>query len=444
MRVSRRSIIAAGAAGAAAGAGATTGATAAPLLGIDAGELGLKPDSAQDQTQTLQRAIDRAAQARTVLILPPGTYRAANLRLPPHAKIAGTRGTSRLVLANAAAMLTSHGSANIDLTDLVIDGAKLKPQDSRALVHFADGQDIRITDCTIANAGRNAISLERCSGVVSGCTIEDAGDGALFAIDSTGLRIAGNVVRRSGNNGIQIWRSAFGNDGTIVTDNRIEDTRADAGGDGPYGNAISVYRAGNVIVRGNRIDKCAFSAVRGNSASNIQIAGNVCTGMKEVGIYSEFSFEGAVITGNTVDGATIGISVTNFDVGGRLAVVQGNLIRNLSPDGNGNGIGIGIAADSVVSGNVIEIAPTAGIEVGYGPYLRDVIVSDNVMRTVGVGVAVSVVPGSGTALIADNLIAEAKSGAVVGMEWDKRVTGDMTTDGVGKHAHVTLSGNRVR
>ncbi len=348
------------------------------------------------------------------------------------------------MLSRAAPLFAGNGAANIDLTGLVIDGAKLKPAEGRALVHVADAADIRIADCTIVNAGRNAISLERCSGAVTGCVIEDAGDGALFAIDSTGLRIAGNVIRRSGNNGIQVWRSAFGDDGTIVIDNRIDQTRADAGGDGPYGNGISVYRAGNVIVRGNRIDRCAFSAVRGNSASNIQIAGNICTRMDEVAIYSEFSFEGAVITGNTVDGATVGISVTNFDVGGRLAVVQGNLIRNLLPVGNGNGIGIGIAADSVVSGNVIEVAPTAGIEIGYGPYLRDVIVSDNVMRTVGVGVAVSVVPGSGMALIADNLIAEAKNGAVVGMEWDKRVTGDMTRDGVGKHAHVTLSGNRVR
>ncbi|HWV54269.1 TIGR03808 family TAT-translocated repetitive protein [Pseudorhodoplanes sp.] len=441
MSITRRTIIAAGSVAAAGGAAP---ASATPLLGIDASGLGLKPDSALDQTQALQRAIDRAAQARTVLILPPGTYRAAGLRLPPYAKIAGTRGASRIVLAQAASLFTGDNAAGIDLTGLVIDGAKLKPQQGRALVHLTDGQDLRLTDCTIVNAGRNAISLERCSGVVAGCTIEDAGDGALFAIDSTGLRIAGNVIRRSGNNGVQVWRSTFGNDGTIVTDNRIEDTRADSGGDGPYGNAISVFRAGNVMVRGNRIDGCAFSAVRGNSASNIQIADNVCTRMSEVGIYSEFSFEGAVITGNTVDGATIGISVTNFDVGGRLAVVQGNLIRNLLPTGNGNGIGIGIAADSVVTGNVIETAPTAGVEVGYGPYLRDVIVSDNVIRGVGVGVAVSVVPGSGSALIADNLIADAKNGAVVGMEWDKRVTGDMTKDGAGKYAHVTLSGNRVR
>jgi uncharacterized secreted repeat protein (TIGR03808 family) len=441
MPVSRRTVIAAGTVGAAAGVAAS--ATAAPLPGLDAGELGVKPDLPQDQSQVLQRAIERAAQARTTLMLPPGTYRAAELRLPAHAKIAGTRGTTRLMLTSPASLFTCNRADNIDLTGLVLDGAKLKPAERRALVHFVGAQDLRLTDCTLVHAGRNAISLERCSGAVTGCTVEDAGDGALFAIDSTGLRFADNVIRRSGNNGIQVWRSAFGDDGTIVADNRIEDTRADAGGDGPYGNAISVFRAGNVMVRGNRIDRCAFSAVRGNSASNIQIAGNVCTRLGEVAIYSEFSFEGAVITGNTVDGAALGISVTNFDVGGRLAVVQGNLIRNIE-QGDGRGIGIAIAADSVVSGNVIENAASKGVAVGYGPYLRDVIVSGNVMRRTNVGVAVSVVPGSGTVLVADNLIAEAKGGAVVGMEWEKRVTGDMTKDGTGRYAHVTLSGNRVR
>ncbi|MFN3349556.1 TIGR03808 family TAT-translocated repetitive protein, partial [Pseudorhodoplanes sp.] len=406
---------------------------------------GRKPDARGNQTHPLKCAVAPPAQARSILLLPPGTYRAAALRLPSNAKIAGTRGATRLVLSRAASLFAASGSANIDVAGLVIDGAGLKPQDGRALVHLADAHDIRIIDCAVVNAGRNAVSLERCSGLVSSCTIEDAGDGALFAIDSTGLRIAGNVIRRSGNNGIQVWRSAFGSDGTIVTGNRIEDTRADAGGDGPYGNAISVFRAGDVIVRGNRIDRCAFSAVRGNSASNIQIAGNVCTRMGEVGIYSEFSFEGAVITGNTVDGATLGISVTNFDVGGRLAVVQGNLVRNITAGvSEDRGAGIAIAADSVVTGNVVEDTAVIGIAVGYGPYLRDVIVSDNVLRKVGIGVAVSVVPGSGSALIANNLIAEASNGAVVGMEWEKPVTGDMAKDGVGRHAHVTLSGNRAR
>ena len=443
MPLTRRSLLAATATGTAAMVAASP-AQAAGTLGLDAADLGLKPNAPEEQTQLLQRAIDRAAQARTALFLPAGSYRAAELRLPSFAKIHGVRGATRIELARASSLFTCNGAESIDLSGLVIDGRKTMPPERRALVHLAQGSDLRLTDCAILNAGRNAITLERCSGIVSGCTIEDAGDGALFAIDSTGLRIAGNVIRRSGNNGIQVWRSAFGDDGTMVVDNRVEDTRADAGGDGPYGNAISVFRAGNVIVRGNRLDKAAFSAIRGNSASNIQIAGNTCTRLGEVAIYSEFSFEGAVIANNTVDGATVGISVTNFDVGGRLAVVQGNLIRNIGPAGPGKGIGITIAADSVVSGNVIEKAPTIGIAVGYGPYLRDVIVSGNVMRGTGIAVAVSVVAGSGTALITDNLIADASGGAIVGMEWEKPVTGDMAKDGVGRHAHVTLSGNKVR
>ena len=36
-----------------------------------------------------------------------------------------------------------------------------------------------------------------------------------------------------------------------------------------------------------------------------------------------------MIANNLVDKAATGVSVTNFNEGGRLAVVQGNLIRNL-------------------------------------------------------------------------------------------------------------------
>ena len=89
-------------------------------------------------------------------------------------------------------------------------------------------------------------------------------------------------------------------------------------------------------------------------------------------------------------------------------------------------------------------SPTSiGIRIGYGPYLRDVIVSSNVLRGTATGIAVTVVKGSGNALISDNLI-EASKGAIVGMEWEKRVTGDMAKDGPGRYAHLTLSGNRVR
>ena len=292
--------------------------------------------------------------------------------------------------------------------------------------------------------------LEAIDGVVSGTTVAGAADAAIFSRDARGLTIQNNTVRQAGNNGILVWRTAPGDDGTLVVDNRIEDIAAKRGGSGQYGNAINVFRAGNVIVRGNRISRAAFTAVRGNAASNIQILGNIVTDVGEVALYSEFGFEGAVIANNTVDGAALGISVTNFNQGGRLAVVQGNLIRNLKnkrPAGtdpkDGAGIGIAVEADASVNGNVIENAPTAGINLGYGKYLRDVSVVGNVVRQAGFGITVSVADGAGTAVIAGNLIAGTARGAIVGMEFAQPVTGDLIKEPT-RFANLQISGNRVR
>src|SRR5258708_28007158 len=132
-----------------------------------------------------------------------------------------------------------------------------------------------------------------------------------------------------GNGGILVPGSKKGDHGALVVDNRIEDINNAAGGSGQYGNAINVFRAGNVIVRGNRISRAAYSAVRGNAASNIQITGNTATDLGEVAIYSEFGFEGAIIANNTIDGAALGIVTCNLNEVVRLAVVQGNPIRSL-------------------------------------------------------------------------------------------------------------------
>src|SRR5205807_2678722 len=143
---------------------------------------------------------------------------------------------------------------------------------------------------------------------------------------------------------------------------------------------------------------------------NLHVEGNSISDAREVAIYAEFGFEGALIANNSIEGSAIGILVTNFNEGGRLAVVQGNLIRNLLPrrpagtdPADGGGIGISVEADTTVSGNVIENAPTAGIMLGWGPHLRDVAVTGNVVRKVGIGIGASVAPGAGTALIANNV-----------------------------------------
>ena len=50
----------------------------------------------------------------------------------------------------------------------------------------------------------------------------------------------------------------------------------------------------------------------------------------------------------------------------------------------------------------------------------------NVIRGADYGITVSVAPGAGAAVIADNLISDVRRGAIVGMEWKKPVTGDLS------------------
>jgi uncharacterized secreted repeat protein (TIGR03808 family) len=435
-----------------------TGSTAAAApamavpaaLGVEAVHFGVRPNSAEDQTRALQYAIDQAAGVRVPLVLRPGVYRAGGLKLRAGSQLVGIRGATRLVLNREAPLFESEGADHIGLIGLTLEGPG-KRAAQRALVRLAAGRAVRILDCAFVGAAGHALALEGIEGEVRGSAILRAGDAGIFSLDARGLLIADNAVRGCANNGIQVWRSQAGDDGTRVVGNRIEDTAATDGGSGQNGNAVNVFRAANVTVADNRIRGSAFSAVRGNAASNLQVTGNNCLGSGEVALYAEFGFEGAVIAHNTVDGAAIGVAVTNFNQGGRMAVVQGNVIRRLVPQrpagtdpNDDSGIGIGVEADTAVTGNVIEGAPTAGIALGWGHYLRDVTVTGNVVRSSNVGISVSVSRGAGAAVIADNLIAGARSGAIVGMELKRPVTGDLAKEGAGRYAQLAISGNRVR
>jgi uncharacterized secreted repeat protein (TIGR03808 family) len=452
MDVNRRHLIGACAAGAL--AMSADAARAAPLtsaLGRDVTQYGVRPGSPDDQTKNLQRAIDEAARAQVPLALPPGVYRTGMLRLQSGSQLLGVRGATKLVFNGGASMLLGEGANSIGLSGLTFDGGAIPLPTRRGLVHCLGGRDVRITDCEITASGGNGIWLEQISGDISGNIFSNIATSAVVSFDALGLIVSRNTISGTNDNGIEILRTAIGDDGTQVLDNRIEDIKAGPGGSGQYGNAINAFRAGNVIVRGNRVKNCDYSAVRGNSASNIQITGNSVSDVREVALYSEFSFEGAVIANNTVDGAAVGVSVCNFNEGGRIAVVQGNVIRNLlpkrpigtAPDDDA-GVGIYIEADSSVTGNVIENAPSFGIVAGWGKYLRDIAITGNVIRKAFVGIGVSVVPGAGTALVNNNMISETPRGAVVGLDHARAVTTDLSAEGAQRYAQVVVGTNAIR
>ena len=252
------------------------------------------------------------------------------------------------------------------------------------------------------------------------------------------MRFGGNGLQleRCGENGLAVWQSAKREDGTIVRGNRISDIRANAGGSGEYGNAVALYRAGGVVVEGNIIRRVAYTGVRNNGGSNVVIRGNTIQQAGEVAIYSEFAFDGAAISGNTVQDAWGGIEVANFaDHGGRLSAISGNVIRSIKQGKHpsngdvGGGLGIFVEGDSAVSGNIVEGAQTAGVRLGWGPSLRDVTATGNTLRECADGIQISVAPGACAATVVANTIAGAKRASIIGMQWNTRATGDLALTG---------------
>lgn len=451
MTVSRRSILATsiGLSAAAAGSLSATERKAQPESGhqtANGSDTGLIPGSPDDQTAILQSMIDHASSNGVPVLLPPGRFRLSDLRLRPGTRLRGAGRSTVLEFAGGDAFITGDKADAASIEDLTLDGQFKDFSDERGegLLTLSRCTNVNIQNIEIHSSIRSGISLTEVAGRVSGSMIHDVLDAAIKSLDARGLEISFCQINSVGNNGILIWRSEVGEDASNVHGNRISKIRNAAGGSGEYGNGINVFRAGSVHVSSNRISDCTYTAIRGNAASNIQIIGNSCERLGEVAIYAEFGFQGALIANNLIDTAAAGISVTNFNDGGRLAVIQGNLIRNLfrreQEVEDKRGEGIGVEADAVVAGNTIEGAPTVGIQVGWGRFLRDVAVTGNVVRQSKVGISISSMVGTGACLIANNLISSSHDGAIRAMVHGVVFGPDLAREPE-KAVGMTLNGN---
>jgi uncharacterized secreted repeat protein (TIGR03808 family) len=394
----------------------------------------------------LQQLIEHAAVSGAPVRLPSGVFHCRTLRLRANARLIGTGASTVLRSLDGNPILAADKAGDVSVEDMVLDGGHLaaKTGGATSLAQFADCARLRLDRLHVTNGRGSGITLVRSSGDITSCRIAHVADAGLHALDCLELRVSGNDIADCGNNGIQIWRSTSSIDGTIVSGNRIARIRADSGGNGQNGNGINIFRADAVAIADNHISECAYSAIRGNAASDIRVTANTCLNVGEVAIYAEFGFEGALIANNLIDRAATGISVTNFNVGGRLAVVQGNLIRNLvrrehEPDDK-RGDGIFVEADASVTGNTIENAQTAGIVVGWGKFLRDCVVSANLVRKARIGILVSADPAGGAMFVTGNMISGAKDGAIRGMMMGQP-TGDDLAQTTTRTARVNISGN---
>lgn len=421
-------------------------AAARPVFAMaqDARQLGLLPNSADDQSAALQAAMNLAAAEGIPLALPAGIYLAANLSVPARLMLTGIPGATIIRLSAPGAILTLRDVDAVTIDGIGFDAVDMSSETGLVAISGATG--IRLSALTFTGGSAHHIAIESSAVDIRNSTFLGAGDTAIFSMDSRGLQITGNRIAGSGNGGVRIWRSAPGRDGSIISGNTITTTDSVGGGNGQNGNAINIFRAGQVIVANNVLMDSAFTAVRLNAATDAQVIGNSCLNSGECAIFSEFEFSGSIIANNIVDGAATGISMTNFDSGGRLAVCSGNIVRNITPASAVNPdtrpVGIFAEADATVTGNLVEAVPGLGIGVGWGPYLRNVVAADNVVRDVDYGIMVSLAPGAGAARVAGNLISAARKGALVGAEWDKITAPDLATDAA-RYPQLSVEGNLV-
>ncbi|MEZ5840106.1 MAG: TIGR03808 family TAT-translocated repetitive protein [Hyphomicrobiales bacterium] len=448
MSLSRRSFLAAGSV---AGLAAATGtAEAAGFLselrgGTDANAFGVRPEAPDDQSRRLQAAIDGAASAGKPLRLPPGRYVVSNLRLPAGARLVGVPGATVLAYGGGGHFLFAEKADGIALSGLVLDGLNADLGDyAPALVHIAMSRGLVIEDCEITGSRASAIVLDRVAGRIARNTITGTFETAIQANESAGLEIAGNTISTTAGNAIRVWRWTNAADGTVVSGNRIENVARDTDGGGDRGNGIDVFRAGNVMITGNRIADCSAAGIRVRAASDVQITGNGIARVSGTGIALSRDADGAVLSGNVVDTAATGIALGTAGEGSRMTVCTGNLVRNIAASSAEADDGIGIAAtsDAAITGNVVEKAERIGIRLGFGPGLRDIVATGNVVRDAAIGIAVSVTTGSGEAAISANVISGASRGAILGMERHVVKTGDLA-DGGRVPPNLAVASNRV-
>lgn len=404
--------------------------TAAPALAQTAD---LVPDSSADQTAALQAALD---SAKGRLSLPAGKFRISKLQFPADTVVEGVPGATWLV-ASGSTIGSILNQTSVILRDIGFTG------DSGAdpLLGIEGGIDITVERCHFTNGSGIALGLHASSARIRDCVFETHADAAIHALSSKGVLISGNHIDGCGNAGIRIWRDSPGVDGSIVTNNRITNIDWKAGGNGQNGNGVNVYLADEVIVSDNHISNCAFTAVRLNTTKNTVISGNQCRTCGEVAIFSEFGFSGSIIAENMIDGAATGISITNLDSDGHLAVCANNIVRNISPKSEVNPdtvpVGIYVEAEVSVTGNVVENVPGIAIAAGFGRFVRAVVISNNVVYGSDVGIGVTVADDPGPVLIANNMVYEPKVGEIVGLQWTKITEPDLRA-AADKYPHVTI------
>lgn len=396
-------------------------------VALNAADFGFTP-SASNPTAALNTAIQAAINDGLPLFIPEGTYTVGQAIINGRIHMYGVPGKVTFQLANGsgniifvtAGLDVTIEGINFDGQDLALSGGWTNPGLVYVQRDGAANTFCRLIDCRVYGSTANGITCRYVGGTITRCEVYNCEGAGIFSLGAENLTIDNNVVRDCPNNGILIWQAEAARDNTIVTNNRIFGIGAALGGTGQWGNGVNIFRAQGVIVANNVIENCEYSAVRANAASDITMVANNCRDIREVALYFEHTgspepagAHTAVINDNIVEDCATGVSITNYNNDGRLAVCSGNVIRRcqIRPDApDDRGVAIAVEADTIVSNNIVEDCEVAGIVGGTGDFTRNIIITGNLVQnyaddlTTQAGIAVSGTAGAGHELITNNMV----------------------------------------
>jgi hypothetical protein len=246
---------------------------------INARQFGAAGDGKTDDTQTLQRALDAAAETRGAVFVPPGVYLTAELHLRPDTALVGIPawdyrgpGGTVLRLADAASpcLLNITGAWGATIEGLALDGGGLGKSIHGIFLNKPDygkrEDAFRIERCQVARFSGDGVNLTRawCFSVRHSMLAYNKGDGLSlrgwdgFLVDNW---FSGN--ERAG------FGARYENASVTFTSNRVEwngqENMLITGGDGYQITGNFFDRAGTcaIALRSGRAP-CSQMTVTGN------------------------------------------------------------------------------------------------------------------------------------------------------------------------------------
>lgn len=408
--------------------------------------------AAPDSTDWLRKELREAARRGGAVRLPAGVTAVRSLDIEDSVTIVGAKGGSTLRLVGQGPLLRGAALGSVTLESVIFDGGGDRFSDAKqGLLDFADVARLSIHGCTIRRSAARGVNLLRCGGRFAENVIENIKDVGYFSLDGLGVDIDGNKVRECGDNGVQVWTTVAGRfEGSRIRNNEISDIHNFSGGDGAYGNGVSIWGSGFVLVENNVIRRCAYTAVRNNAGHDVSVIGNDCKGFGERAMYAEFGAKRAAFRDNKIDDAGSGIALANAERGTDIGWVTGNVITGLHETHPDDEFGpemswlTGVEAESNVeiAGNVI-VGGWMGVRCG--GYRQNIRVESNRLVDNDYGVTFQIGDGVGDAVIARNEIRGSKKAAIAAIAGQDIVPGDVSQPEIAKkYPRLTIRDNDLR